>query len=200
MKIRKIIPYMLLFLIVLFMSLGGCKSLPPEDEAEKEDDEINMEPEEETTNEKESKDIEYTVIRESECFELPDKIIIYDKGNSIIIEKDAELYDTILYLMDKRLKKVKDFEISGYLIMDEDVDIKNTAIAVEFIYNKEKQTTYGKERKNYFRILFPLISLPHGAEDELIFFGDNKHYYSPAIKVPKPDKKLINLIKEEINK
>ena len=146
---------------------------------------------------KQSKDFnEFTA---SKYFELPDKIIIFDEGNSRIIMKDVEEYNKILYLMDKRLKKVTDFEISSYLIMDEDIDIKNNGTAVEFIYNSEKQTIYGKETKSYFRILFPLTPLSNDAEDELIFFGDNKHYYSPAIKVPRPDKELINLIKEEVN-
>lgn len=137
-------------------------------------------------------------ITESEYFEMPDKIITYNEANSRIIEKDSKLYNAILYLMDKRLKEVRNFEIYGYLLMDEDIEIKNNSAAVEFIYDNEKQTIYGKEIKNYFRILFPLTSLPDSVEDELIFFGDNKHYYSPAIKVPEPDNELINLIIEEV--
>jgi len=91
MKIMKILPYILLFLILLFMFLGGCKSLPYEDETEIAGEETAVEPSEETANEKEAGDIEYTVITRSKYFEMPDEIILYNKGAELTVKKIISL-------------------------------------------------------------------------------------------------------------
>jgi len=194
MKIRKIIPYMLLFLIVLF-----------EDEAEKEGDEINMEPEEVPTNEKEPEDIEYTVIRESKYFEMPDEIILYNKGAELTVKKNTETYNKIVYITNERFKK--DCGMAEEALPDECIEEFKNKLAIEFIYDKEIHTIYKcydyRYEKNYAKILFPLpdsraIFGPYESENQNEYYQE---YQNGPLRVsvqPESDY-LIEIIEAEFS-
>ncbi len=104
MKRNKILLSIILFLLILFIFLGGCKSLSSEDVTKEKEKKITKEPTEETTNEKEDKDEKEYVITESEYFEMPDEIILYNKGDKIIVKKNTESYNKITYITNERFK------------------------------------------------------------------------------------------------
>jgi len=199
MKIMKILLYLLLFLIILFMFLGGCKSVPYEDETEITGEEIAVEPSAETAVEEEQdKDIEYKVITKSRYFEMPDEIILYNKGEQKTIKKNTEIYNKIVYITNERFKK--DCGMAEEVIPDEFVEEIKNKFAVEFIYDKEIQTIYAcyefSYEKNYTKILFPL-------PDFRAIFGpcENEFYEYQAgpiyVSIHPESDYLIEIIKEE---
>jgi hypothetical protein len=69
------------------MSLGGCNFLSSKEEEKPEEVEIGEATEEWPAGEKEVRDTEEYVITKSEYFEMPDEIILYNKGEQIIVKK-----------------------------------------------------------------------------------------------------------------
>ena len=144
------------------------------------------------------------VITESEYFEMPDEIILYNKGKQITVKKNTGTYNKITYITNERFKK-EDCEVAAEEILDEFIeDIKSNEFAIEFIYNKEIKTVYSchehRYEKNYTKILFPLPDLR-------VIFGPNQSGYhqeyqdGPLIVSIQPESDyLIEIIKEEFRK
>jgi len=190
------------------MFLGGCKSLSSEDVTKEKGKEITKEPTEEIANKKEDKDEKEYVITESEYFEMPDEIILYNKGDKIIVKKNTEPYNKITYITNERFIKT-DRSMAEEAISDEFIeDIKSNKFAIEFIYNKEIKTVYTCEgwrfEKNYTKILFPL-------PDERAIFGPNKDEYQSGyhqeyqdgplrVSIQPESDYLISIIEEEFGK
>jgi hypothetical protein len=161
-------------------------------------------PKEETINEKEAESVEYYVITESEYFEMPDEIILYNKGEQITVKKNTETYNKVTYITNERFKK-EDCCMAEEAIPDEFIeDIKSNKFAIEFIYNKEIKTVYScyehQYEKNYTKILFPL-------PDSRVIFGPNQSGYhqeyqdGPLIVSIQPESDyLIEIIEEEFRK
>ena len=157
MKTNKALICTILLLFISFIFLWGCKSPFSEKTAEEKGEETIEELTEETTNEDESENEIERVITESEYFEMPDEIILYNKGDKIIAKKNTEPYNKIVYITNERFKK--ECGMAEEAISDEFVgDFKNNKFAIEFIYNSQMQTVYYEWRheKNYTKILFPL--------------------------------------------
>ncbi|MBA7484651.1 hypothetical protein ES707_20181 [subsurface metagenome] len=203
-KTNKTLLSIILFLIILFMFLGGCKSLSLEDVTKEKGKEITEEPTEEVTNEKEDKDEKEYVITEPEYFEMPDEIILYNKGEHIIVKKNTESYNKITYITNERFKT--ECGLLKEIISDEFIeDIKSNKFAIEFIYNKEIKTVYTCEEwrfeKNYTKILFPL-------PDFRAIFGPYKGEYQEyqyqagpwRISIQPESNYLIAIIEEEFSK
>ncbi len=196
MKRNKILLSIILFLLILFIFLGGCKSLSSEDVTKEKEKKITKEPTEETTNEKEY------VITESEYFEMPDEIILYNKGDKIIVKKNTEPYNKITYITNERFKT--ECGLLKEAISDEFIeDIKSNKFAIEFIYDKEIKTVYTCEgwrfEKNYTKILFPL-------PDFRAIFGPSEDEFEEyqagplCISIQPESDYLIAIIEEEFGK
>jgi hypothetical protein len=161
-------------------------------------------PKGETINEKEAESVEYHLITESEYFEMPDEIILYNKGKQITLKKNTETYNKVTYITNKRFKK-EDCGMAEEVIPDEFIeDIKSNKFAIEFIYNKEIKTVYSCYEhcyeKNYTKILFPL-------PDSRVIFGPNQSGYhqeyqdGPLCVSTQPESDyLIEIIEEEFRK
>jgi len=178
MKTIKALIGIILFLVILFMFLSGCKSSSTEDVTEEKEKEITEEQAEETGNEKEDKDEKEYIITESEYFEMPDEIILYNKGDHIIVKKNTELYNKITYITNERFKT--EYGMAEEIISDEFIkDIKDNKFAIEFIYNKEIQTMYTcyelRYEKKYTKILFPL-------PDSSAIFGPYEYEHQSGYK------------------
>lgn len=189
------------------MFLGGCKSLSPEDVTKEKGKEITEEPTEETTNEKEIENEKEHMITESEYFEMPDEIILYNKGEHIIVKKNTEPYNKITYITNERFKTEGD--MAEEVISDEFVeDIKDNKFAIEFIYAEEMQTVYTFDgynfEKNYTKILFPL-------PDFRAIFGPYKYEFEDGyqqeyqngpwrISIQPESDYLIAIIEEEFSR
>lgn len=199
MVLNKVLLFSVSLLIILFILSSGCKSLSLEDVTEEKEDEITEYQTKETTGEKETGDKEYYVITESRYFGMPDEIILYNKGEQLIVKKNTETYNKIVYITNDR------FKIEGELIEeaipDEFVeDIKNNKFAIEFIYTKEIQTIYkcyeSRYEKNYTKILFPL-------PDFRAIFGPSEYEFEEYqagplyISIQPESEKLIEIIEEE---
>lgn len=207
MRISKILLYIILFFIILFMSLVGCNFLSSKEEGKPEEVEIGEATEEWTTGKKEVRDTEEYVITKSEYFEMPDEIILYNKGEQIIVKKNTDLYNKIVYITNERFKK--DCGMAEEVISDEFVgDFKNNKFAIEFIYAEEMQTVYTCEgyhfEKNYTKILFPLpdfraIFGPYEYEHQS---GYQQEYQSGpwCISIQPESDYLIEIIEEEFKK
>lgn len=172
-KTLKALISIILFLILLFIFLWGCKSSSSEKATEENKEDVVEEQAEETTNEEEIMNEEDYIITESEYFEMPDEITLYNKGEHIIIKKNTEPYDKVIYITNERFKK--ECGLIEEAISDEFVeDIKYNKFAIEFIYDKETNTVYTCEgsyfKKNYTKILFPL-------PDFRAIFGSSKNEY-----------------------
>ncbi|MDD3819540.1 MAG: hypothetical protein PHG41_06900 [Actinomycetota bacterium] len=204
MKINRTLLHVPLFLIILFVSLEGCSFTPSEEDAiEVEMEEDKEKPEGETINEKEAEDMEYYVITESKYFEMPDEIILYNKGEQITVKKNTETYNKIVYITNERFKN--DSEIAEEAISDEFIDdIKSNKFAIEFIYNKEIKTVYScyeyRYEKNYTKILFPL-------PDWRAIFGPNQSGYHQEyqdgplyVSIQPESDYLIEIIEKEFNR
>lgn len=202
MKTNKTLLCIILFLIILFIFLGGCKSLSPEDVTKEKGKEITEEPTEEIANKKEDKDKKEYLITESEYFEMPDEIILYNKGEQIFVKKNTESYNKIIYITNERFKK--DCGMLEEAIPDEFIeDIKNNKLAIEFIYTEEMQTVYTCEgyhfKKNYTKILFPL-------PDFRAIFGESEYEHQEyqngpwCISIQPESDYLISIIEEEFGK
>ncbi len=207
MKRNKILLSIILFLLILFIFLGGCKSPSSEDVTKEKGKEVTEEPTEETTNEKEVEDREDYVITESEYFEMPDEIILYNKGEHIIVSKNTEPYNKITYITNERFKT--EDEAIEEAIPDEFIeDIKSNKFAIEFIYSKEINTLYkfdgSRFGKKYTKILFPLpdfraIFGPYEYEYQN---GYQQEYQDGPLRIsiqPESDY-LIAIIEEEFGK
>ncbi|MDD5622835.1 MAG: hypothetical protein PHQ09_06730 [Actinomycetota bacterium] len=157
MRTNKTLICTILLLLISFIFLWGCKSPFPEKTAEGKGEETIEELTEETTNKDESKNEIERIITESEYFKMPDEIILYNKGEHIIVKKNNETYNKITYITNERFKI--EGEMIEEAIPDEFIEnIKNNKFAIEFIYNSQMQTVYYEWRheKNYTKILFPL--------------------------------------------
>ncbi len=185
-------------LVISFIFIWGCKSLSSDKKAE----EIIEDQTEETSNVKEDGDEKEYLITESEYFEMPDKIILYNKGKQIFVEKNTESYNKIVYLTNERFKT--DCGMAEEAISDEFVeDIKDNKFAIEFIYIEEKQTIYICEgyhyKKNYTKILFPLPNLR-------AIFGESEYEYQEyqggpwRVSIQPESDYLIAIIEEEFGK
>lgn len=182
------------------MLLPGCESLFLEDETEKAEKDITVKSEEETANEEQDEDIEYTVITESIYFEMPDEIILYNKGKQIIIEKNIETYNKILYITNERFKNEN--EMAEEVIPDEFVEEVKNKFAIEFIYDKEIKTIYtcyeSRFEKIYTKILFPL-------PDSRAIFGPYEYEFYEyqagpiCISIQPGSDQLIEIIEEEFS-
>ncbi len=199
MVLNKVLLVSVLLLIMLLIFSSGCKSLSPEDVTEEKEDEITEYQTEETVDEKETGDKEYYVISESEYFEMPEEIILYNKGEQLIVKKNTETYNKLVYITNERFKK--DNDMLEEAIPDEYVeDIKNNKFAIEFIYSKEIQTIYTcyefRYEKNYTKILFPL-------PDCRAIFGPSEREFEEyqagplCISVQPESDQLIKIIEEE---
>jgi len=207
MKRNKTLLCIILFLIILFIFLGGCKSPSSEDVTKEKGKEMTKEPTEETTNEKEDKDEKEYVITESEYFEMPDEIILYNKGEKIFVKKNTEPYNKITYITNERFKT--ECGMAEEAIADEFIeDIKSNKFAIEFIYDKEIQTIYTCEgwrcEKNYTKILFPLPDLRAifgPSEDEYQSGYQQEYQDGPwCISIQPESDYLISIIEEEFGK
>jgi hypothetical protein len=195
-KINKTFLSIILLLIILFIFLCGCKSLSSGDVTKEKGKEITEEPAEKTANGKEY------LITESEYFEMPDEIILYNKGEHIIVNKNTEPYNKITYITNERFKT--ECGMAEEAIPDEFVeDIKSNKIAIEFLYNKEIKTVYICERyeyeKNYTKILFPLPN------ERAIFGPDKDEFYDYqagpwCISIQPESDYLIAIIEEEFSR
>jgi len=201
-KTNRTLLSIILFLIILLMFLWGCKSTFSEKTAEEKGEEIIKQHAEETTNKKEDEDEKEYVITESEYFEMPDKIILYNKGERITIKKNTESYNKIVYITNERFKT--ECGMAEEAISNEFVeDFKNNKFAIEFIYDKEIQTIYTCEgwhfEKNYTKILFPL-------PDFRAIFGPSEHEFEEyqagpwCISIQPESDYLIAIIEEEFSR
>ncbi len=189
------------------MSLGGCNFLSSKEEEKPEEVEIGEATEEWPAGEKENEDEKKYVITESKYFEMPDEIILYNKGEHIIVKKNTEPYNKITYITNERFKK--DCGMAEEAISDEFIeDIKSNKFAIEFIYNNQMQTIYTcyehHYEKNYTKILFPL-------PDSRAIFGLNKDEYQDGyqqeyqggplcVSIQPESDYLISIIEEEFGK
>ena len=207
MKTNKALICTILLLFISFIFLWGCKSPFFEKTAEEKGEETIEELTEETTNEDESENEIERVITESEYFEMPDEIILYNKGDKIIAKKNTEPYNKIVYITNERFKK--DCGMAEEAIPDEFVeDIKDNKFALEFIYDKEMQTEYTCEgyhfEKNYTKILFPLpdfraIFGPY--KDELQGEYHQEYQNGPwCISIQPESDYLVAIIEEEFGR
>ena len=195
----------ILLIFISFIFIWGCKSLSPEDVTEGKGEETIEQQTEETTNEDEIENEKDYVITKSEYFEMPDEIILYNKGEHIIVKKNTEPYNKIVYITNERFK-IEDEAISEE-IPDEFIEnIKNNKFAIEFIYNSQMQTVYYEwhYKKNYTKILFSLpdfraIFGPYQYEHQS---GYQQEYQNGPLRIstqPESDY-LIEIIEEEFSR
>lgn len=206
-KTNKTLLCIILLSVISFIFLWGCKSPFSEKTAEEKGEEIIKQQAEETTNEKEIENEKEHMITESEYFEMPDEIILYNKGEHIIVKKNTEPYNNITYITNERFKK--ECGMAEEVISDEFIeDIKDNKFAIEFIYAEEIQTVYTCEgyhfEKNYTKILFPLpdfrvIFGPY--KDELQGEYHQEYQNGPwCISIQPESDYLIAIIEEEFGK
>jgi hypothetical protein len=195
----------ILLIFISFIFIWGCKSLSPEDVTEGKGEETIEQQTEETTNEDEIENEKDYVITKSEYFEMPDEIILYNKGEHIIVKKNIEPYNKIVYITNERFKT--EDEAIAEEIPDEFIEnIKNNKFAIEFIYNSQMQTVYYEwhYKKNYTKILFPLpdfraIFGPYQYEHQS---GYKQEYQNGPLRIstqPESDY-LIEIIEEEFSR
>jgi len=199
MVLNKVLLFSVLLLIMLFIFSSGCKSFPTEDYTKEDGKNITEESIEETTNKDKTQDEKEYNITESKYFEMPEEIILYNKGKQVIVKKNTETYNKIVYITNERFKN--ECDMAEEVVPDEFVeDIKNNKFAIEFIYTKEIQTIYTcyeyRYEKNYTKILFPL-------PDFRAIFGPSKHEFEEYqagplyISVQPESDQLIEIIEEE---
>ena len=196
----------ILLIFISFIFIWGCKSLSPEDVTEEKGEETIEQQTEETTNEDEIENEKDNIITKSEYFEMPDEIILYNKGEHIIVKKNIEPYNKIVYITNERFK-TEDEAIAEEIDDKFIEDVKNK-FAIEFIYNKEMQTIYTcyeyRYEKNYTKILFPLpdfraIFGPYEYEHQS---GYQQEYQNGpwCVSIQPESDYLIAIIEEEFNK
>jgi len=92
-------------------------------------------------------------------FDIPNKIIFYDKGKKTTINKDNNLFTQVLELTDKRFDK----EVEVYLSAIDKKDIaqmEEDELILEFVYSSIVETQYTIQQKSvitkYKRLIMPL--------------------------------------------
>ena len=126
-------------------------------------------------------------------FEIPDVILVHNKGKDKKITNKDSLYNEILDLTNQRFSnKIDYYELA--IEMNKLKNFEKNEIVLEFIYKDSKQTKYdenGTFSRKYKKLIMPLT----GKYTNCVFFdtGDNSSY-GPIATLSSPDS-LIKILK-----
>lgn len=140
-----------------------------------------------------------------EIISKPDKIIIYDKGEVKEIDKTSPNFDKIFELtenrFDNKISTAKD------IINDEVItEIQDDGLGIEFIYDNEQELSMegdGFKDFKYYKLYFQLESEQYGDSQgstvHILQYGDKDNYKDSSRGPLKFSKKLIELVKKELD-
>ncbi len=128
-------------------------------------------------------------------YSLPDKIIVYRQGDKEEIDQEDQLYHQIIQALNQMFVEAKDIGITQCAIDEYSEKEAKEALALEFIYSdtyKFHYTDWESEISGkYCRLFIPLNRPSH---TPVIFFGDEKEYFSGPIGISTEPRELIELI------
>ena len=108
----------------------------------------------------------------------PNKIIIFNKGNQVVIEDDDPLFNDIILIVNQNYKNSTNIMLTKSLMEETDeYGLKSNRIAIEFLYSNlqiNKLLVEGKFKFiTYSKILIPIDVENYSTEE--IFIGTNNY-------------------------
>jgi photosystem II stability/assembly factor-like uncharacterized protein len=119
------------------------------------------------------------------------KIIIYNDGNSITVDNNSSMYESIINHTHDMFKNNSKLELTKKEFMYE--ESKNTGLALEFMFNENVKASFSvgdNEKSMEFSRMFILFE-----DNGEVFLGDKDKYFTKGIGLFKNVDELKKLIK-----